>query len=136
MFQDLLVTRFGLVTHWETRELKAFEVRVSEQGPKLQEAKNHGRLSAIATVRPDRKSHSVREQESESEPAARITTSVSSAAECSATRESRVPSQPLLDAEELVEFRHPLASATRTGLDVSGARRNRHVGNEGVLGFA
>ncbi|HUB34807.1 MAG TPA: TIGR03435 family protein [Bryobacteraceae bacterium] len=39
MFQDLLVTRFGLVTHWETRELKAFEVRVSEQGSKLQEAK-------------------------------------------------------------------------------------------------
>jgi uncharacterized protein (TIGR03435 family) len=40
MFQDLLATRFGLVTHWETRELKAFEVRGSEQGSKLQEAKN------------------------------------------------------------------------------------------------
>src|SRR5580658_4392545 len=40
MFQDLLATRFGLVTHWETRELKAFEVRVSEQGAKLQESKN------------------------------------------------------------------------------------------------
>ena len=40
MFQDLLATRFGLVTHWESRELKAFEVRVSTQGSKLQEAKN------------------------------------------------------------------------------------------------
>jgi uncharacterized protein (TIGR03435 family) len=40
MFQDLLATRFGLVTHWESRELKAFEVRVSGQGSKLQEAKN------------------------------------------------------------------------------------------------
>ena len=40
MFQDLLVTRFGLVTHQETRGLKAFEVRVSEQGSKLQAAKN------------------------------------------------------------------------------------------------
>jgi uncharacterized protein (TIGR03435 family) len=40
MFQDLLATRFGLVTHWETRELKAFEVRVSEEGSKLQGAKN------------------------------------------------------------------------------------------------
>jgi uncharacterized protein (TIGR03435 family) len=40
MFQDLLVTRFGLVTHWETRELKAFEVRVSEQGSKLRAAKS------------------------------------------------------------------------------------------------
>ncbi len=40
MFQDLLVTRFGLVTHWETRELKVFEVRVSEQGSKLQKAKS------------------------------------------------------------------------------------------------
>jgi uncharacterized protein (TIGR03435 family) len=40
MFQDMLATRFGLVTHWETRELKAFEVRVSEQGSKLREAKN------------------------------------------------------------------------------------------------
>ncbi len=40
MFQDLLATRFGLVTHQETRELKAFEVRVSEQGSKLREAKS------------------------------------------------------------------------------------------------
>ena len=40
MFQDLLATRFGLVTHWESRELKALEVRVSGQGSKLQEAKN------------------------------------------------------------------------------------------------
>jgi uncharacterized protein (TIGR03435 family) len=40
MFQDLLATRFGLVTHWETRELKAFEVRLSERGSKLEEAKN------------------------------------------------------------------------------------------------
>lgn len=39
MFQDLLATRFGLLTHWEIRELKAFEVRVSEQGSKLQEAR-------------------------------------------------------------------------------------------------
>jgi uncharacterized protein (TIGR03435 family) len=42
MFQDLLANRFGLVTHWETRPLKAFEVRVSEHGAKLQEAKNPG----------------------------------------------------------------------------------------------
>ena len=40
MFQDLLATRFELVTHWEIRELKAFEVRVSEQGSKLREAKS------------------------------------------------------------------------------------------------
>ncbi|MEP6713930.1 MAG: TIGR03435 family protein [Terriglobia bacterium] len=40
MFQDLLATRFGLVTHWETRGLKAFEVRVSEQGSKLRAAKS------------------------------------------------------------------------------------------------
>ncbi len=40
MFQDLLATRFGLVTHWETRDVKAFEVRVSDQGTKLREAKN------------------------------------------------------------------------------------------------
>ena len=40
MFQDLLATRFGLATRWETRELKAFEVRVSEQGSTLLEAKN------------------------------------------------------------------------------------------------
>jgi uncharacterized protein (TIGR03435 family) len=40
MFQDLLATRFGLVTHWETRGLKVFEVRVSARGSKLQAAKN------------------------------------------------------------------------------------------------
>jgi uncharacterized protein (TIGR03435 family) len=40
MFQDLLATRFGLVTHWATRGLMAFEVRVSEQGSKLRGAKN------------------------------------------------------------------------------------------------
>jgi uncharacterized protein (TIGR03435 family) len=40
MFQDLLATRFALVTHWEKRELKGFEVRISEHGSKLQEAKN------------------------------------------------------------------------------------------------
>jgi uncharacterized protein (TIGR03435 family) len=40
MFQNLLATRFALVTHWERRELKGFEVRVSEQGSKLREAKN------------------------------------------------------------------------------------------------
>jgi uncharacterized protein (TIGR03435 family) len=39
MFQDLLASRFGLATHWETRALKAFEVRVSERGLKLQSAK-------------------------------------------------------------------------------------------------
>jgi hypothetical protein len=45
MFQDLLATRFGLVTHWETRELKAFEVRVSGQGSRLQEAQNPAPLT-------------------------------------------------------------------------------------------
>lgn len=45
MFQDLLETRFRLVTHWEMRELKAFEVRVSEQGAKLQESKNAATLT-------------------------------------------------------------------------------------------
>jgi uncharacterized protein (TIGR03435 family) len=40
MFQDLLASRFGLVTHWETRNLKAFEVRVSERGATLKKAAN------------------------------------------------------------------------------------------------
>lgn len=40
MFQDLLATRFGLTTHWESREMKAYEVRVAEQGQKLHAAKN------------------------------------------------------------------------------------------------
>jgi len=40
MFQDVLATRFGLTIHWETRDVKAFEVRASEKGPKLREAAN------------------------------------------------------------------------------------------------
>jgi uncharacterized protein (TIGR03435 family) len=40
MFQDLLATRFGLKVHWETRDVRAFEVRASEQGPKLKQAAN------------------------------------------------------------------------------------------------
>jgi uncharacterized protein (TIGR03435 family) len=40
MFQDLLATRFGLTIHRETREVRAFEVRASESGPKLREAVN------------------------------------------------------------------------------------------------
>ena len=40
MFQDLLATRFGLKVHWETRDMRAFEVRASEQGPKLSKAAN------------------------------------------------------------------------------------------------
>jgi uncharacterized protein (TIGR03435 family) len=40
MFQNLLATRFGLAMHWETRDVRAFEVRVSEQGPRLHEAVN------------------------------------------------------------------------------------------------
>ena len=40
MFQDLLAERFGLTVHWETRDVRAFEVRVSERGPKLREAVN------------------------------------------------------------------------------------------------
>jgi uncharacterized protein (TIGR03435 family) len=40
MFRDLLATRFGLATHWEERELKAFEVRPSEQGAILKKAAN------------------------------------------------------------------------------------------------
>jgi uncharacterized protein (TIGR03435 family) len=40
MFQDLLVTRFGLKVHWETRDMRAFEVRASEQGPRLKQAVN------------------------------------------------------------------------------------------------
>lgn len=40
MFQDLLATRFGLVVHWETRDIKAFEVRASEPGPGLRKAAN------------------------------------------------------------------------------------------------
>lgn len=40
MFQDLLATRFGLTTHWETRDLKAFEVRVSDKDTKLHAAAN------------------------------------------------------------------------------------------------
>ncbi len=40
MFQDLLTTRFGLKVHWETRDVRAFEVRASEQGPKLSKAVN------------------------------------------------------------------------------------------------
>jgi len=40
MFQDLLTTRFGLVMHRETRDVKAFEVRASEQGTRLKKAAN------------------------------------------------------------------------------------------------
>jgi uncharacterized protein (TIGR03435 family) len=40
MFQDLLATRFGLKAHWETRDVRAFEVRPSEQGPKLTQSAN------------------------------------------------------------------------------------------------
>ena len=40
MFQDLLATRFGLTMHWETRDLKAFEVRAAERGLKLRQAVN------------------------------------------------------------------------------------------------
>lgn len=40
MFRDLLASRFGLVTHWEERELKAFEVRSSENGATLKKAAN------------------------------------------------------------------------------------------------
>jgi uncharacterized protein (TIGR03435 family) len=40
MFQDLLATRFGLRAHWETRDVRAFEVRASEQGSRLKQAAN------------------------------------------------------------------------------------------------
>ncbi len=40
MFQDLLATRFGMTMHWETREVKAFEVRASERVPRLKPAAN------------------------------------------------------------------------------------------------
>lgn len=40
MFQRLLEERFGLKTHWETRDMRAFEVRASERGSKLKEAAN------------------------------------------------------------------------------------------------
>lgn len=40
MFQDLLTTRFNLKTHWETRDVRAFEVRASDQGTKLKPAAN------------------------------------------------------------------------------------------------
>lgn len=40
MFRDMLATRFGMAMHWETRDLKVFEVRPSERGPKLQVAAN------------------------------------------------------------------------------------------------
>jgi uncharacterized protein (TIGR03435 family) len=38
MFQDLLATRFGFKSHWEPRDTKVFEVRVSDRGLKLQPA--------------------------------------------------------------------------------------------------
>jgi uncharacterized protein (TIGR03435 family) len=40
MFQELLATRFGLTAHWETRDVRAFEVRASEQGSRLRKAVN------------------------------------------------------------------------------------------------
>ena len=40
MFQDLLATRFGFKMHWEPRDTKVFEVRVSDRGLKLKPAKN------------------------------------------------------------------------------------------------
>jgi uncharacterized protein (TIGR03435 family) len=40
MFQNLLADRFKLAVHWETRDLKVFEVRASEGGAKLQQAQN------------------------------------------------------------------------------------------------
>src|ERR1039457_5466310 len=44
--------------------------------------------------------------------------------------------QTLFNPKELVEFRYALASAARAGLDVSRARRNRQIRDEGVLRFA
>jgi uncharacterized protein (TIGR03435 family) len=40
MFQELLATRFGFSMHWETRDVRAFEVRASERGKRLREAVN------------------------------------------------------------------------------------------------
>ncbi len=40
MFQDLLATRFAFAAHWETRDMRAFEVRASERGAKLRTAVN------------------------------------------------------------------------------------------------
>ncbi len=40
MFQDLLATRFNFAAHWETRDVRAFEVRASDQGSKLKSAAN------------------------------------------------------------------------------------------------
>jgi uncharacterized protein (TIGR03435 family) len=40
MFQDMLATRFGLAMHWETREVKAYEVGISERGLRIKEAVN------------------------------------------------------------------------------------------------
>jgi uncharacterized protein (TIGR03435 family) len=40
MFRNLLATRFGLVTHWEDRQLKAFEVEPAETGAVLKKAAN------------------------------------------------------------------------------------------------
>jgi uncharacterized protein (TIGR03435 family) len=35
MLQSLLVERFGMVTHWETREMPIYELTVAKDGPKL-----------------------------------------------------------------------------------------------------
>jgi uncharacterized protein (TIGR03435 family) len=40
MFQEMLATRFRLATHLETRDVRAFEVRASERGPRLRQAVN------------------------------------------------------------------------------------------------
>lgn len=40
MFQNLLAVRFGLAMHWEMRDVRVFEVRASERGPRLQKAVN------------------------------------------------------------------------------------------------
>lgn len=39
MLQALLATRFGLVTHYEVKELSVYSLAIAKNGPKLQEAK-------------------------------------------------------------------------------------------------
>jgi len=38
MLQNLLVERFGMVVHWDTREMPVYELTVTKDGPKLKAA--------------------------------------------------------------------------------------------------
>src|SRR5882724_8216953 len=49
---------------------------------------------------------------------------------------TRRGAQLFFDPQELVVFRHAIGARSRSCLDLSGCRRDRKVGDKGILGFA